>query len=439
VPTEALSIAVEDKYLIFDASRPNGMLGEDGDVELLIEAFKPFKTIYNPIIDLSNNEVITSDVVEFIRQWGTDVDIILDRKLYEEWEFRGTLKQDWPRNFGEIIPIDRRDWQFHQFTLLSQGLEDEYTFSVEDFFALGEVTEEEWKHHRGHFSDFRSLRDLNEYIASGGNDEALNALYRKRLPISETPSTLGSVFLNHCRDLADTLRTAGRNSLLTQLALIPGKDGGITAVPIHSHALYDTRTSSATEQVILARPGIIAAQTGAIFQNELTEFNDLLSRRSTTEPRYQRFLEEHPAFLNMLGYKQAYPKIILEREDGTSLVPDFMIEPFDQEFWDVLDIKLPTARLITGRRDRKKFSSEVHQLFGQLREYAAYFDDAKNRARIQERYGISAYKPRMIGIIGINYETNDKLQLQRVKSQYRDYKLWTFEDLRQIARRRLLI
>jgi hypothetical protein len=139
------------------------------------------------------------------------------------------------------------------------------------------------------------------------------------------------------------------------------------------------------------------------------------------------------------GYNRIYPQVILQRDDGTSLRPDFILEPVGNNWCDILDIKLPDKSVVVGGRDRKRFSASVEELIAQLREYAAYFEDSRLARRIEEIYGIKCYKPRLIGIIGRDPFIEDERQFRRLATQYTDVDVLTFDRLLEIAKSRPLI
>lgn len=429
----SLSVAVEDRFVIFGMNKTNGML-PDGDVlDGLIAAFSPLRSNYQPLLDLGDLDVLTTDVMAFVGGWAEHgVNIIVDHT-------QSHIVSSWPKELGKLIPVDRRCWNSHKISLAhflkgddirNYGLETE-VFNTVTLAGTSVPTEEEWWLANGSsgimedvYGNYRSFRKNYETTLEASRYNNLGA---------------GEDIIFGSRALRAQLRSFGRNSLMTQLALVPGATDGIVAVPYHANALYETREEYLENSVILGRPSVLAKRTQAILSQELTEFNALLNNPSVSESLLQRFFEKNPSFFKMLGYKSVYPKVVLERDDGTSLQPDFMLEPFDSEFWDILDIKKPSATLIVGSRDRQDFSAQVHQLNAQLREYGAYFDEDKNRKRVADRYGIKAYKPRLVGIIGDNYNISDTMQLQRVRSQYKDVRLLTFAQMQEIARSRLLI
>jgi len=133
-------------------------------------------------------------------------------------------------------------------------------------------------------------------------------------------------------------------------------------------------------------------------------------------------------FLTGLSYKTVRSKIVLDREDKGPLIPDFFVEPAHGTLWDILDIKRPTAKLWTGTKNRERFSSNVYELVAQLREYGNYFDNPKHRSQIQARYGISCYKPRLVGIIGCGAAVDDTA-LRDAQGDLSSVRIRTYDEL----------
>jgi hypothetical protein len=209
----------------------------------------------------------------------------------------------------------------------------------------------------------------------------------------------------------------------------------VVTVPYHGHAVYPVETRSG---LLLGRPLVLARKTGALFSSEIEQFSTLLSSRPR-EIDIQRFLETNPRFLRSLGYQHIYPQVILTRDDGTALRPDFILQPFGEEWCDILDIKLPSGSMVVGRRDRRTLAAGIHELAAQLREYAAHFDNPKYAKRIEEKYGFKCYRPKLIGVVGRTPEDTDDKQIRRLLTSYRDIDFISFDRLIHIAKSRLLI
>lgn len=167
------------------------------------------------------------------------------------------------------------------------------------------------------------------------------------------------------------------SSLLVEFAMAFG-DQRVHCVPYHSGAIHHVEMPSNT-QLLLGRPGILARRTGAVFANEISELESLMNKAKVRESEIQKFLESHPNFLRGLGYRNIYPQLVLERDDGTTLIPDFILEPSDNEWCDILDVKLPRQGIVVGQRDRAHLAAGIHEVAAQLREYASYFEQDKYR------------------------------------------------------------
>lgn len=184
---------------------------------------------------------------------------------------------------------------------------------------------------------------------------------------------------------------------------------------------------------------MIARKTSTLLHTELEELQQLLALPDTRESAIQRYLEQHPALFQALGYVNVYPQVVLARDDGTSLRPDFILEPAGRDWCDILDIKVPQMKTVVGSRDRQTLAAHIHELSAQLREYSAYFEDERLAKRIEDVYGIKCYKPRLIGIVGRDPKTDDERQLRRLMTAYSDVDIVTFDQLLCLAQTRLLI
>jgi hypothetical protein len=172
---------------------------------------------------------------------------------------------------------------------------------------------------------------------------------------------------------------------------------------------------------------------------ELDSFSALLNRKNISENEIQEWLEQNPDVFRQLGYTSIYPKVILQREDGSTLIPDFILEPCDNQWCDILDIKRPEPSIIVGPEDRKHFSAAASELQAQLREYAAYFENPKLARDVESKYGIKCYKPKLIGVIGREIPQPDTAEVRRLMTSYSEVEILGFDDLVRKCRNRLLI
>lgn len=145
------------------------------------------------------------------------------------------------------------------------------------------------------------------------------------------------------------------------------------------------------------------------------EFEALVNDHRTKENDIQRFFESNQEFILGVEHRRAVPHIVLQREDGDTLIPDFILEPVDQtRLADVLELKLPSAEIFVMKKGRRRFSAAVFEACAQLREYAEFFDEERNRRRVQEQYGLLAYRPRLFVIIGRRSDV-DSLTVRRIE------------------------
>jgi len=235
--------------------------------------------------------------------------------------------------------------------------------------------------------------------------------------------------------LRSVVRKHAVNSLLVEYAIQLG-GGEIVLTPYHSHAIHSIEVKN---QVVLGRPAVIAEKTATLLAPQICELELLLRNRRVREAEIQKYFERSPALLEALGYRHVYPQVVLQRDDGTFLRPDFIVQPTSDEWCDIVDIKLPRMRTVVGIRDRKTLAAAVHELAAQLREYAAYFDNEKLSRRVEQLYGIKCYRPRLIGVIGTDPRLADDRQMRRLMTAYSDVKILTFDQLLQHAKNRLLI
>lgn len=123
---------------------------------------------------------------------------------------------------------------------------------------------------------------------------------------------------------------------------------------------------------------------------------------------------------------------MLAREGEGPLIPDFLLEPFDQNgLADLLELKLPKVPIVVGTKDRRRLSAKVAEAVAQLRTYGDYFDDPRNITSLRERYGLTVYRPRMFVLIG-RRQALDPVAMRRLEG---DVTLWTYDDIIDRARR----
>ena len=209
-------------------------------------------------------------------------------------------------------------------------------------------------------------------------------------------------------DLNALKKAVALGGLDTLQYLITLTDGKIQILPSQREGIF--RLSLADHpsgELIIAAPFVIANATRSYIRDEIEEFESLINSPFSNEYDIQKFIESHPKFLLGQDYQRLHPQVVLERKEQGSLIPDFLLQPFNKDFCDIVELKLPNAPLIVGKKDRQRFSSAIAEASAQLKTYRDYFDDSNQRKAIRERYGITAFRPKLAVIVGKAAEVDD--------------------------------
>jgi len=94
---------------------------------------------------------------------------------------------------------------------------------------------------------------------------------------------------------------------------------------------------------------------------------------------------------------------------------------------DLLELKLPSVPVFVGKK-RLRFSQAVSDALAQLRDYERFFDEKDNRELIYHRYGLRAFKPKMILVIG-RLSLIDPIDKRRIEQDYPVLKVKTYDDV----------
>ena len=162
----------------------------------------------------------------------------------------------------------------------------------------------------------------------------------------------------------------------------------------------------------------------------IEEFEDLINSTKTSENDIQRFLERNPKFLVSDQYVSAHPHINLINKENEILIPDFVLQPINQNsFCDLLELKLPTAKSYVLQKNRERFSASVAEAAAQLRVYSKFFDEKINRSNFQTRYPhLKIYKPKMFVIIG-RRENKNLMAQQEIMASNPSLILRTYDEI----------
>lgn len=163
----------------------------------------------------------------------------------------------------------------------------------------------------------------------------------------------------------------------------------------------------------------------------------LISDPHVTESQIQNFLERHPDFLTGLDYHRAVPQVQLQGHNEGALIPDFMLVPFDDALADIVELKHPQHKLLVNAGRYPRFSATVAGALAQLRAYEEYFDKEENRRRLLDRYGFTAYKPRLSLVIGRSSAISSPMVFRKVAAEYPRVTVFTYDDVVAKAQRLL--
>jgi hypothetical protein len=469
-----LKVAVEDRFIVLRLKEDKAILPEGLLLENLTDTLAKLSGKYDILCDWRGLNQITNDVTELlellseiqntsiiakpeeadlIRDYFPEHSHILEVKSDSTLLNYESLSLEYFDDNSSIIDIDMTgevttaNTEVEKFlSILRRQPTDSYGYNYERIY---QSRYDHSQQNRDKTADEEDEEDQEMEIEADLDDDDDHDDYEEsdyELDDYVTDHTLPSLVEKSYYDemlqqrinyLNRFILNTGRNSLLNEF-VIQERGERVLVTPYHSHALYPIE---ANNRLIIGKPGIIAQKTGALFAAEISAFQQLLSARKLRESSIQAFLEQHTNILRLLGanYTRIYPQIILERDDGTSLRPDFILQPSNNGWCDILDIKLPDEAIVIGGKDRKRFSSAVEELVAQLREYAAYYEDPRLAKRIQDVYGIKCYRPRMIGVIGRTPRVVDDRQMRRLETIYDDLSIITFDRLVEIAKTRLLV
>jgi len=197
------------------------------------------------------------------------------------------------------------------------------------------------------------------------------------------------------------------NSLLIALG-----DSGFKVLPTREESV--SRIVTPTGEVLSASPYIVIPRLQRFWVRQIEEFEGLLNDPETKERHYQAFFERHQHFLTGVSYDKVVAQPVLERTEGEgNLRPDFLLRPVGGgRYGDILDLKLPSEKLIVGAKDRRRLSAAIQEAIAQVREYRDYFEQPERRRRVEERYGLTAYRPTVAVVVGRTPELEEEKRRQ---------------------------
>lgn len=180
-------------------------------------------------------------------------------------------------------------------------------------------------------------------------------------------------------------------------------------------------------------------QFGGVTADEILELEDLLNSKVAREADFQTFFDTHPHFLRRWDHREVHSQVYLTREDDGPLIPDFILTDQELQRATILDLKLPSPKLIRRQHNRDRFAAAIQEARAQLLTYRDWFDDAANRHRLKESVGMEIYKPHLAVIIGRSVEFRDEVDRALLESRTADIEVLTYDDILIHAQRRRVI
>ena len=183
---------------------------------------------------------------------------------------------------------------------------------------------------------------------------------------------------------------------------------------------------------------VITSET-LVLRQAVEELETLINKKNLREENLQDFFKRNPEFILNDEYRKAHSKVLLEKENQETLVPDFILEPYNSErLCAILDLKLPSTKVWVLKKNRPRFSYAVFEAVAQLREYSQFFEDEDNRLKILNEYGLLAYRPKLFVIIGRRGPV-DPLVRRRIEIGTPDTTVLTYDDIIEKIRHKIAL
>ena len=184
------------------------------------------------------------------------------------------------------------------------------------------------------------------------------------------------------------------------------------------------------------RHGLLYLRTQATeLQTTLVlEFEALVNDSRTTRQDLVAFLERNPEFILGEDYRAAYSRVFLRPADPTT--PSFVLEPLAGELCDLLQVEPPQHEIASLVNGVAMLSNVVMEAVARLRAYREYFEEERNRVRIEDEHGIQLFRPRMFVVIGRS-RLLDPLSRRRLETSVGDVSLRTWDEVLTRAKARL--
>jgi hypothetical protein len=438
---ESLNVTAEDAFALFDMWSAATLFPHPHTMGTLAVAAADISDKWRFVWDFRRaRESVYSDIVDAFDEAGSYLDqaIILASPENRDMVASAVGRGDPGRRLTTVRskPITGTKLDLASFSEDIDGGDDDLLADV--LGELGELEDAEttadfWKEHNlelglwgsaeAELDDYHDLVDSWEFEhQSAKDDESFEALH-----LSMTGQR--SQLLNNLLD------SISHQSLMSELAMFVDGDR-ITVAPYHAHSVHFVDSSG---RETLVRPGRLSNRYWRTFRDEIVQLERLVNEPDTSERDIETLLMSNPLFLRGLNYSSAYGQVVLPRPGDKSLRPDIIVEPFEEEWAHIIELKLPSERILVGRPNRARLAATLHSVVAQLREYSAYFDDRRLAQITEARYGFKCYRPRLVAIVGRDPKAYSPDEMRRALTAYPDLELVTYDRLLRAARSLLLL
>jgi hypothetical protein len=178
---------------------------------------------------------------------------------------------------------------------------------------------------------------------------------------------------------------------------------------------------------------------GGFTADEIEELERLVNSRTAREHDFQAFFERNPHFLRRWDHREVHPHVLLSRADAPDLIPDFILTDRELQNAVVVELKLPSPRLIRRQTNRERFSAAVLEARAQLLNYNEWFREQTNRRSLRPLIGMDIYEPHLAVVIGRSSEFRDEFDRARLRASAPGVDVVTYDDILAYARRRKIM
>jgi hypothetical protein len=169
----------------------------------------------------------------------------------------------------------------------------------------------------------------------------------------------------------------------------------------------------------------------------LAEFEEILNVQNVKEETIQKFLESYPEILRSLGYASCLPHVILREHGKKDLIPDFILQRPGNNGFDILDLKLPTAKVAISN-PYLRISHEITKALAQLRAYRNYFNNRNNVSKFYRTYHLEPLSPELVVVIGRRLENLSYLERSEINEQSKGIRIISYDELLDYGKSRLI-